>query len=118
MHDLIRRLLIVWAVTFVAVSVMLSPANAVEMIDCDSHVSASVTVEGHDHNVDVLSGHDEMQHQHPESHCASHACVLGVAVAPTDLMEIGPLPDMNRRGIEPSLNTDALLEGLQRPPRA
>lgn len=120
MLNLIRRLLTVGIATFIAVSVMLVPANAAAMADCEDHVGAVQFVEGHDHEVlsERKSDHDAKPHLHPESHCASHVCVFGVSVVPASLVEIGLLPDAGPVGLEPSLISDVLPDGLRRPPRA
>lgn len=78
----IRAFLSVVVAAFVATSVVMTPANAVAMIDCGTGDPASAA---HSHDSqDLAATHfhdvaeDAAQDQHLPEHCASHACILAL----------------------------------------
>ena len=119
MGNLIRRFGIACIAMVVAVSLFLSPANAVAMFDCDIQQSGETA---HDH---ALSSHVDAESveqksdssTHLADHCVAHACVVAV-----EALSVHPesLHLMKSAGL--SMQSNALVaaakpEGLRRPPR-
>ncbi len=126
MNDLARTVLAACLVALVAMSVLLTPANATVMIACDApDASHQVSPEAHAHG----ASHDDAAHTdaadssgsthtHPEGHCASHSCVVGVSVT-----QHGATASLTLQSAEQDVPAGSLVdqsapEGLRRPPRA
>lgn len=126
MNDLARTFLAACLVALVAMSVLLTPANATVMIACDTpDTSLQVSAEAHGHGAShgdtahtEAADTSDSTHTHPEGHCASHSCVVGVSVA-----QHGATASLTLLGTEQAVLTGSLVdqsapEGLRRPPRA
>jgi hypothetical protein len=117
---MINRLGIGFIAMIVAMSLLLSPANAVAMIDCEVQQSSlAVDLAGHGDHVNHASvEQDQGGAGHVSEHCAAHACVVAtesVAIAAAIVLVV--------QSAELNIHSGPLVpisvpEGLRRPPRA
>lgn len=119
MGRMLQRLGIGFIAMVVAMSVFLSPANAVAMIDCEiqqAHLAVDLSGNG-DHVSHVSTEQDDGRAGHVSEHCAAHACVVateGVPIAATILLFIQRADLSIASG---PLFAGSAPEGLRRPPR-
>lgn len=119
MGNLIRRLGIVCIAMIVAVTVLLSPANAVAMLDCDvQQPIESVYHHEHSKHVDAVSAsQDSDGSTHLADHCAAHACVVAVAAPSVHPESLHLNQCAGFRMQNNALVAGVSPEGLRRPPR-
>ncbi|MDP3340474.1 hypothetical protein [Frigidibacter sp.] len=118
MGNLIRRFGIACIAIVVAVSLSLSPANAVAMLDCDVQLSHDAAHDVDHAHFDAASVEQEADSAtHPANHCVAHACVVAI-----EALSIHPhtMHLNHRAGFRMqsyALVAAAKPEGLRRPPR-
>lgn len=123
MTRVVQRILAIWIAAVVALSILLGPANATTMLDCDGTQSDLLPEAGSDHHAfeshgNVTAGdYDRTTHEHPESHCANHVCVVAIHASQTwsdDPLNL-ILADLSASA--KSLVSLTSPDGLRRPPR-
>ncbi len=120
MGTLIRRFGIACTAMIVAVSVFLSPANALAMLDCEVPQSLDTVHDlEHSHLVDASSAEQDADNQtHPADHCVAHACVVAVEALSIDPDSLHLNQSAGFRLQNNALVSGANPEGMLRPPRA
>ncbi|MCA0871415.1 hypothetical protein LCL97_11305 [Seohaeicola saemankumensis] len=107
---------------FVAMSVMLSPAHAVAMIDCDVqralHAMGDLELHGvHAEDNTASAGRESHDLSHSLNHCLSHVCVVAVVAISGE----PSVPQLLRADVfgeyRVSLVSGADPNGPRRPPR-
>ena len=119
MINLIRRFGIACIAMVIAVSVFLSPANAIAMLECDLQQSLDISHDlEHSHHVDSVSAEKEpIYSNHPADHCVAHACVVAVEALSIDPDSMHLHQSAGFRLRNNALVSAANPEGLRRPPR-
>ncbi|MFC4670777.1 hypothetical protein ACFO5X_19660 [Seohaeicola nanhaiensis] len=114
----LRKCLSVWTALIFAVSILLGPANATTMMDCDV-VNSNLSQED---GTDIRSGSatndiDKLLQQYQEARCANHFCALAFHPVQT-----APSYPQNLIFVRHDLSTRSMVslvspDGLRRPPR-
>lgn len=125
MKTLIRKALALLSATFVAISVLLTPANAAMMVSCDAAGQPAHSDPighqrsfGHFHSTDRADGTPSGSvHDHSTVHCANHSCVVGMTLAFGETLAYVKSTRLDRNFPFSSLVMQASPEGLSRPPR-
>lgn len=125
MEFMIRNGLSALIAAFVAISVLLAPANAAAMFACVEPVSEHVAwtdhhadVDGHAHSA---VGEAELDRSgvngHPDLHCSGHSCVVAVTGFGGAAHDMIYAVASGRQSFDPSLVEQSSPEGPRRPPR-
>ncbi len=125
MKTLIRKALALLSATFVAISVLLTPANAAMMVSCDAAGQPAHSDPighqgsfGHFHSMDRADGTPSGSvHDHSTVHCANHSCVVGMTLALGGMQAAVKSTRLDRKIPLSSLIKQTSPEELSRPPR-
>jgi len=119
MENLIRRFGIACIALVVAVSIFLSPANAVAMFDCNDQQSVETAHDhGHAHNGEASSAElDTASPTHLTDHCVGHACVVAVEAPSARQVNLRLMLSAGFPVQSQALAAAEMPEGLRRPPR-
>lgn len=121
-----RKTLALCAAIVLVAAIVVSPSNAAAMVDCEDPRGANQpVVETHDHDFEELSHWQDVSdvdisasHDHPDRHCASHACVTAISHDPDAAHSLTNLLVPDGRVFAGSLVEQDSPQGLRRPPRA
>ena len=119
MEHVIHRLVIGLTATIVAMSLFLSPANAVAMIDCEVlQTSLEADLIGHgDHVNHAAAKQDQGDAGHVSEHCAAHACVVATETGANTSVFVFVVQSAELNTPNGSLVPLSVPKGLRRPPR-